>query len=627
MIVTLAGHVDHGKTALVKALTGIDTDRLEEEKRRGLTIDLGFAYHDFANRRVGFVDVPGHHRFIHNMIAGIASKQYALFVVAADDGVMPQTREHLNILQLLGLRSGIVVVNKIDIVDLRRVDEVIAQIQTLVQSTFLSGCPIVKTSTTTNEGIEELSQKLADAAGGLERKHSNRATRIAIDRSFSPRGQGSVVTGTIFDGSISVGDQLEITLSKQLVRIRSLVTNGIPSDNAVAGDRVGIQLAGESFTNISRGFWLRDAQSAVRTQRCTLQLHVLKEFPRALGQWSQKHIYHATSHSLARVFPLDSSLYPGNEGLIDIECEIPMDLAVGDRLILRDQDLQCTVGGGTVLETVPLFKRRRSKSRLSYLRQLTQFVEQERPLDALARVCNVRCISINHFRTSWNLTIEETSKIVSSGEFKEINGRLLSKNHLESLLSATSTFLGQFHRENPREFGATLEIIADAGKIDQETAKFVLTCGVQMKLYQTHTRRYALVTHTVEAPKFNKSLYEQLLPLIDSNQPSSTGDIAKALKIPLRQLESEMKRMAAANVLVPVTNKRYFTPEQLTELATLADRIGVQSPFSVRDFRDASGLGRTLVIDVLEYFDQLRFTKRTENHRTVIGSVESLNFR
>ena len=222
MIVTLAGHVDHGKTAIVRVLTGVDTDRLEEEKRRGLTIDLGFAYADFDGARVGFVDVPGHHRFIHNMVAGIGRRQFGLLVVAADDGVMPQTREHLQILQLIGLREGVVAVNKIDRVDPERIQEVRLEVEALVRGSFLEDALQVEVSSIDGRGVDDLRAELANAARRHAVERADRGFRLAVDRAFSVRGAGVVVTGTVVAGSASVGDALLLAASDRPLRVRGL---------------------------------------------------------------------------------------------------------------------------------------------------------------------------------------------------------------------------------------------------------------------------------------------------------------------------------------------------------------------------------------------------------------------
>lgn len=622
MIVTLAGHVDHGKTAIVKALTGVDTDRLEEEKRRGLTIDLGFAYHDFDGHRVGFVDVPGHHRFIHNMIAGIASMQHALLIVAADDGVMPQTREHLNILQLLGLGQGTVVLNKIDLVDDKRISEVSDQLRILTSASFLDGCPIVPTSATTGAGVDEIRKLLSIAASTFERQNRRRNVRFSIDRSFSPRGIGAVVTGTVFDGSIEIGSELTISQTGKRVRARSLVVNGLPANVARAGDRCGINMSGESASRVTRGMWLRDPEYAEQTTELTLNLEVVPDFPRRVSHWHPVHVYHATSHSQARLLPLHASLHAGNVGLADLTSEHQLDVKVGDRLIVRDHDLQRTLGGGLVVSVSEPPTRRRSADRVATLSALVPLVEQANYADAFILACRSRCVRLREFQISWNLPTEVATELEQLAGVLKLNDRFLHQDTLRSITAEVDSVLSRLHQEKPSEPGMSLPQLANHLKCNRETTQFVLAYGVDQGLFRANSGRYSLHSHVVDKPTYNRQLYERICPIIEVTQPPTTGDIAKVLRMPLRMLEAELQRMSGANMLVQVTPKRYFTRSRLNELAKLAICLNEKHPFTVREFRDESGMGRMPVIDILEYFDRQRFTKRTGDVRTVIGPIE-----
>ena len=622
MIVTLAGHVDHGKTALVKVITGVDTDRLEEEKRRGLTIDLGFAYHDFDGQRVGFVDVPGHHKFIHNMIAGIASMQHALLVIAANDGVMPQTREHLNILQLLGLTQGTIALTKIDVVDQSQISHVTAQVRELTADTFLDNCTIVNTSSTTGEGVAQLQKHLSQAASRMKLADRQRSTRIAIDRSFSPKGVGTVVTGTVFDGELRTGNELVISRSGKSVRTRNLVTNGISGDSAQAGDRCGVQLSGETAANVSRGDWLRAPTNTQQSQDLTINLSVLADFPRHIRSWSPVHVYHATSHTQGRLLPLLPHLNPGENGLADVVTEDPLDIVVGDRLIVRDADLQCTLGGGLVVDVGPPNIRRRHDQRVDHLSKIVPFVEHDQPAKALFSEATFKSVRLDDFLRKWNLPDESTLNLSSLNGLRSLNDRYLARDSLRKISDQTKKALSDFHSIRPDELGAPVSYIAEQCKLDHETAIFALACGTEDGAFLLRSGKYSLPGHTAAKPTYNQELYDQVLPFIDATQPSTTGDIAKSLKIPLRQLEMEMKRMSQAKLFTQVTPKRYFTQRRLEELGQLAAQLAQSKPFSVRDFRDASGIGRMPIIDVLEYFDRMRFTRRQEDARTVIGSID-----
>ncbi|MEE3182313.1 MAG: selenocysteine-specific translation elongation factor, partial [Pseudomonadota bacterium] len=283
MIVTLAGHVDHGKTSIVRALTGTDTDRLAEEKERGLTIDLGFAYSDLGGHRIGFVDVPGHHRFIHNMVAGVASMQHALLVIAADDGVMPQTREHLQILSLLGLKRGTIALSKIDRVSELDVNNRRDEINAFVEGSFLETANIIAVSSEDGQGIDILRDALATAAAEHSSKHQlPREFRLAVDRSFSTRGVGTVVTGTVVEGQCAVDDQLVLGADATPVRVRSLHVQNQPAPHAVFGDLTAMNLVGVEAEKVQRGDWITKSVVHLPTSNVTVQLSVLRDFPRTV---------------------------------------------------------------------------------------------------------------------------------------------------------------------------------------------------------------------------------------------------------------------------------------------------------------------------------------------------------
>src|SRR5512139_2112869 len=346
MIVTLAGHVDHGKTSLVEALTGFNTDTLAEEKRRGLTIDIGFCYADFDGQRVGFVDVPGHHRFIHNMIAGVASHQHALLVVAADDGPMPQAFEHLTILKLLGVTSGIAAVTKVDRVDAARVAAVREAVAAMADAAGLRLDAIVAASSVDGIGIDELRAQIAAAARTSRALDPDRAFRLAIDRTFVIKGVGVVVTGTVHSGTLNTGDEVVVAPGGLAARARTLRVSDKPADRAVPGDRCAVNLSGISTDQVSRGDWLVAPSTFAPTQNIVVDLTVLDDFPRPVKHWLPVHVYHATGRTEGHVALLDSArVGAGESALVELVVAEPLHPKHGDRLILRDHARERTIGG------------------------------------------------------------------------------------------------------------------------------------------------------------------------------------------------------------------------------------------------------------------------------------------
>ena len=623
MIVTLAGHVDHGKTAIVRALTGVDTDRLEEEKRRGLTIDLGFAYADFDGARVGFVDVPGHHRFIHNMVAGIGRRQFGLLVVAADDGVMPQTREHLQILQLIGRREGVVAVNKIDRVDPERVQEVRLEVEGLLQGSFLEGAPTVDVSSIDGRGVDALCTTLADAARRHAVERADRGFRLAVDRAFSVRGAGVVVTGTVVAGAASVGEALLLAASDRPVRVRGLHVQDAVADVAHEGDRTAMNLTGLELDDVARGDWIVAPSAAGVTRYAVVDFDVLADFPRALRHWAPVHAYVATSHAQGRVSLLDGApLAPGAGAPVDVVLDRPLPLKVGDRLIARDQDLGRTIGGGRVIDIAAVRGRRRAPERLERI----QALRDTDPEHALVALSARSVVDAEAFRRDWNLTDATLARALERGE-----GALVRRGNLvlhRDLLAATRDAvlraLADHHRADRESPGMAREALANALGAPALTVDTAIESLTETGEVRTHSGSFALAAHVAEIPRALATLFDQVSPSLDTLQPPSLGDIAKSLGRPFPQLEREMRALAGIGLCEQVGPNRFYLSDRLREMAEVAARLDTEGGFTVRQFRDASGVGRNVVIEVLEHFDRKGFTRRSGDTRRVVGGIDRL---
>ena len=371
MIVATAGHVDHGKTALVRALTGVDTDRLPEEKQRGLTIDLGFAYHPLDGGQVlGFVDVPGHERFVRNMLAGVGSVDLALVVVAADDGVMPQTREHAAILDLLGVTGCIAVVSKVDKVDAARTAEVGAEIESLLSATGMGGAEVHRVSALSGAGMDALAAALRERALGLAARAANGRFRLCIDRAFTLKGAGLVVTGTVHAGTAHTGERLVVTPGGHEARIRGIHAQDRPAERARAGERCALNLSGRGLGpgTIARGDWVVDRALHAPGDRIDVRLRVLPAETRALRHWTPVHVHLAASHSTARVAVLGAGgIASGGDGRVQVVLDRPLHALSGDRIVIRDQSATRTMGGGTVIDPFSPKRGRARPARLAWL--------------------------------------------------------------------------------------------------------------------------------------------------------------------------------------------------------------------------------------------------------------------
>ena len=459
MIVGTAGHIDHGKTALVRALTGIDADRLPEEKARGMTIDLGFAYRSGGEAEpLGFVDVPGHERFVHNMLAGATGIDFVLLVVAADDGPMPQTREHLHILDLLGLDRGIVALTKVDLVSAERLAEVTEQTRTLLAGTRLAGAPIIAVSSVTGAGISELQERLLAATTTEARREAGEYFRLAVDRSFTLTGVGTVVTGTAFAGEVSVGDRLCLTPSGIEARVRSLHVHNRPAQQGRAGQRCAVALAGSQVERdrIRRGDWLVHPVLHQPTARLDVRLRLLATERRPLAHWTPVHLHLGAVHVPARVALLAGDvLAPGDEDLAQLVPDQAIGALHGDRLILRDQSAQRTIGGGGVLDPWPPARGRRRPQRLATLRALTASA----PASALRRLVAIEpgWIDLTTFARAWNLRAdraEETCRELGLTVLREADQVFaLTSDRWAEVRRAVTDALAAHHAKSPHSPG------------------------------------------------------------------------------------------------------------------------------------------------------------------------------
>ena len=616
MIVTLAGHVDHGKTSLVKALTGVDTDVLEDERRRGLTIDLGFAYQRQDGDVLGFIDVPGHHRFIHNMVAGVAAMQFALLVVDAGDGPMPQTREHLQILTLTGVGRGLVALTKCDRAPARRIEQAEAELRAFLQGTFLENAPILRTSASTGAGIRELKQALWAAADASPSTQAQGQFRLAVDRAFNIQGAGLVATGTVHAGAVRQGDEVHIFPTNQTARVRGLRVQEATADRAALGDRAAINLAGVSLDDIQRGCWLTAAPMPA-CRNFAVDLRILDDFPRPVKHWLPVHIYHATSHSTGRLALLDpGKALPGERRTVEIIADEPLSARHGDHLVLRDHGLDRTLGGGRVLTDLAPAVRRRDPARLS---RIEAFKTEDRTrivADLLAQ----GPLAVDKLQNTLGLTGEELEELLSGFELKMQNGKAVPQALWSDWRRTALEFAAQHQRENPSAPGFAPNRLPSA--IPDRFQLPLLNELLSEKRLQLTAGAYHLPTHVAELPPQQKALFNRVRPRLDQDQAPSLGDLAKAMQTPLAPLESGLKGLTQRGLLVQISPKRFYLPERLTAIADTVATLANQEPLTVRRFRDHTGIGRNIAIELLEYFDRRGYTRRHGDARTVVGELK-----
>lgn len=620
MIVTLAGHVDHGKTSLVKALTGVDTDLLAEERRRGLTIDLGFAYQRRDGGGVlGFVDVPGHHRFIHNMVAGVAAMQHALLVVDAGDGPMPQTREHLQILSLSGLSQGSVALTKCDQVQEDRVQAAESAVRSLLGGTFLEGGRIFRTSATTGAGLGELRQALWSAADRLAANAmaARGQFRLAVDRAFNVQGTGLVVTGTVHAGRVARDDALHVFPGGERVRVRGLRVQDGPAQSAVAGDRTALNLAGIGLDRVGRGRWLTQAPMPER-RNFVIELQVLKDLPRPVRHWLPVHVYHATSHSTARLALLNAGkALPGERQEAEIVTDEPLCARHGDHLVLRDQGLYLTLGGGRVLcDLPPSPLRRRDPARLAPVNAF----KHRRRQDLIAALLNQGPVSLPPLQNTLGLTDGELAAALSAFELVRLDGEAVLSKQWAQWRREALEFVRRHGMENPTAPGVPLNLLP--ASIPRRMAQAVLNELVAEGGLARTGGVYHLPSHIAAIPKEEQALFDRLRPCLDRDQSPSLGDLAKEQGLPINKLQAGLGALARRGLLVQVSAKRFYLPERLRAIAKQVAALAEQEPLSVRRFRDQTGIGRNIAIELLEFFDGQGFTKRAGDARMVVGELK-----
>ena len=637
MLIATAGHVDHGKTSLVRALTGVDTDRLPEEKQRGLTIDLGFAYLPLAGGEVlGFVDVPGHERFVRNMIAGVPAIDRALLVVAADDGPMPQTREHLAILDLLGVPGGAIVLSKIDRVDAARVAEVSGQLRDLAAGSVLADAPILALSAHTGEGVAQLRAYLEQAAGALVRGARDGGLRFAIDRSFSVQGAGLVVTGAVYAGEVRVGDHLALAGRALPVRVRGIESAGREVDAASAGMRCALNLAGRAVDarSVRRGDWLLGPEAGPPSERIDVRLRVLASEARAFAQWTPVHVHHGAAFVTAHVtMPAGKAIEPGGEAPAQLVLARPISAVHGERMVLRDASGQRTIAGALVIDP---YAPRRAGDRAARL-ALLDALREANPRSALERALAVapQGVDPRQFAHARNLApdaVREMARTLGALGVNTRDGeRVVLPRDWQSICDALTAALAAHHEQQSESMGPRESELVHAIAPGPRTALAHAALGelVRSGVLVRDGVSLRLSTHRARLTAADEALWQRVSEHLrsDAVKPLTSGDLAKVLEVELPGLLAFLETCARRGLLIRIAPNRFFHPQALARLAAHAQQLSeqhAQSGFDARAFRDATGIGRNLTIEVLEYFDGVGLTRRRDEVRHAIRSAESL---
>ena len=616
MIIGTAGHVDHGKTALVKALTGVDTDRLAEEKRRGITIDLGYAY----TGDLGFVDVPGHERFVHTMLAGASGIDAALLVVSLPEGIRPQTREHLQILSLLGIERGVVALTKADLAA-DRIEAVTAALRSLLAETRLAEAPIIPVSAVTGQGIEALRKTLLQTPVA-ERNHGG-YPRLAVDRVFSLSGAGLVVTGTLVAGQVAVEDRLVLSPSGLELRVRGLHAQNRAAERGVAGQRVALNITGARLSKeaVTRGDWVVHPDIHQPTAAFDGWIRLLPETPRALRADTQVHLHLGAAHVMARVSLLDRDrLEPGEAALVRLNLQQQIAALARDRMVLRDSGATATIGGGVVVDPFPPRRGRRTPMRLDQLRAL----DVADPAEALRRLLATSpgWTEQAAFMRARNVRIAGRPGLIAAVAGVPAGGLILSQAAFDSARSAVLAALAAHHAAAPELPGFQSERLrlVLAERLPPAGFAGVLEALRREAALAQDGPWFRLAEHQARLSPVDEKTWQAARPMIAANRfrPPRTRDIAQALQLPEAATRMTLKRLTRMGQLVEIAPDHFFLRETVAEMAAIAARsVDADGKLTAAVFRDRLDNGRKVAILILEFFDKTGITVRQGEVRRV----------
>jgi len=653
MIVGTAGHIDHGKTALVKALTGVDADRLAEEKARGITLDLGFAYVDLglpgppdegddegdgqpparrfapggiaprSGRITGFVDVPGHEKLVRTMLAGAGGIDFALLVVAADDGVMPQMREHLAILDLLGLRGGVVALTKIDLADDARREAVIAEIRATLAGTGLAGARVIPVSTVTGEGIEDLRVALARAEAAMPLRDAAGPFRLAVDRCFALPGAGTVVTGTMLSGRVAVGDAVVVSPLGLPARVRGIHAQDRKVDAGFAGQRCALNLAGEGVARdaIGRGDVVLSSGLHAPSDRIDAMLQVLPSGKTPVTTWFPARLHSHAVEVGARVVPLAGDLLPGEAGLVQLVLERPIAAAVGDRFVLRDTSASRSLGGGHFIDLRAPARKRGTPERLAWL----DAARSTHPASALAGLLALAPVDLPAFLRDRALDPEEGPRLCARVGAETLGMLVLAPAQLATLREGIAATLAAFHDANPDLAGLGREKLRLSlqPRLPKDAFLALLHDEAAAKRIALDGAFVRLPGHAVRLSPEDEALWLRIRPQLLGDgrfRPPRVRDLANAFGIDEREVRRVLRLAQKLGLVDRIALDHFFERSVVREMASIIRDVaaaGGDGWFGATAFRDRVHNGRKVAIEILDYFDGLGLTLRKGDLRRI----------
>lgn len=638
VIVGTAGHIDHGKTALVKALTGVDADRLPEEKERGITIDIGFAQSLIEDVHFGFVDVPGHERFVKNMLAGVSGIDLVLLVIAAEEGVMPQTREHFEICRLLGVSRGLIVLSKLDLVDEETLELARLEIAELVAASFLENVPVIPVSARTGEGIELLNTALLEAARSVDRPPDVHVARLPIDRSFTIKGFGTVVTGTLVSGELASTDELEILPDGRKVRVRGLQTHGETTLKVHRGQRVAVNLAGVDRGDVERGMTLSKPGVLLPTQMIDAKVEVLADSVRSLRSRQRVRVHIGTREALARVSVLndDGSIAVGGSDFLQLRFEAPVVALPGERFIIRAYSPQRTVAGGWVIDN--LSEKHRKKEfpavRESLMKAEAAGDDHAQHLVNYLERAGEKGLSFPRLQAQTGLKTsilrEALGANVREGPIVDCGDRFVSRSAFEALMERSVAAITSFHRRQPLAVGIAIDELRDGA-----FAKTVPQVGRAVVAEMTATgtvvlegEKVRLASHKGDLTPDEAAAAAKLRSIYNSagcevpRLEDALTDAISGTKLDRRRARVVFQHLVDGGELTKVTDEFYFSRGPIDSLVEKVRQQAAKSgdpTIDVAKFKEIAGVSRKYAIPLLEYFDRVKLTVRSGDKRIVLS--------
>ena len=633
-VIGMAGHIDHGKTALVQALTGINTDRLKEEKERGITIDLGFAH---LSENVTIIDVPGHERLIKNMVAGVSTIDLVLFVVAADDGIMPQTREHLDIVKLLGIKNGIFVITKIDLVEPDWVLLVEEELRELLKTSGFADAPILKTSTVTGEGIKEVQQAVEENLRQIRPRADDGIFRLPIDRVFSKSGFGSVVTGSVLSGKITTGAVVEILPEKITARVRGLQSHDHSVEQVKCGYRAALNLAGVNHSQLYRGQVITLPDYYQPVEIFNARLTVLPDSPTAITNQMRLRLHLHTIECLARVIlPEMKQLNPGESAYVQFRLEKPIYASFRDRFIIRQYSPQLTLGGGIVLETHPDRYRRKYYSRF---RETLKMLESKQPRERLlAAFSNIKQQPFTPRELQLKTEIPEKElhplidklikeeKLFPVKEGKET--RYFDHYLMERIINRIADVLSEYHRQNPGRSGLRINELITRGETPypESIIEIAIEWGIRNGKFQKRDEIIALAGFEAHLQPAQKEKLEKLEAIYRraGTNPPLYKEALETLGTSEKDFRELLSLLLEQGKIIFVEERLYFHRLAIQDIMEkVREFFLTNSELSVPQFKEITGTTRKYAIPLLTYLDNRKITLRQQNVRVPGPEIES----